>query len=821
LQPPELVERAEAGYPPEALAQRLEARVVLRVTIDREGRVTEADVVEPAGHGFDEAARAAVVRSRFRPGMQGGKPVVVRILFPYDFELPAESKPAAESEPSASPQADADAAQSEPTVRPRTTPTPRKIENARVALPPVLPAESEPVEIKVAGERSKADKLQASAEAVIVVSTRKAKRETADLGEVLARTQGVAIRRAGGLGSETRFSLNGLYDDQIRFFLDGVPLDVAGYVRGVANVPVNLVERVEVYRGVVPIRFGADALGGAVHLVTEESYDTRATASYQVGSFGTHRFTAEGRYRHEPSGFILGSALFFDTTKNNYDVEVEIPDAVGRPQPATVPRFHDRYHAGRVMIEAGVVDRPWARRLTLRGFYSRYYKELQHNLVMKVPYGEVNYGEAVAGGTLRYDADLHRDVKLEVVASYSRNTTDYSDQSEWVYDWNGRRIRPRAVPGERDSRPRDQTIWRDDVFGRALLEWTIAPQHTVRAAATYAFNTRSGDERIQTNPNGRDPLTAERELSTFVSGVEYQLDLFDGKLSNVAFVKDYLYATRAEEPLPGGFFRRTNVDSHTQGVGDALRYRFNRWFYAKASYEYATRLPRPHEVFGDGVETLPNLQLRPELSHNANLGPRLELTGTALGDFTLDVNGFLRETRNLIVELPGERYSTYHNVYGARGFGIENAVVWSSPRRHVSLDGMLTWQDVRNSSSEGTFGERAGDRIPNRPYLFASFGARLRLEQVLDERDAVEPFYHGRYVHRFYRGWESAGLRESKQDVPSQFTHSAGVSWIVTRDAASVTSTFEVDNLTDAKVTDDYNVQRPGRAFHLKVTGEI
>jgi hypothetical protein len=95
------------------------------------------------------------------------------------------------------------------------------------------------------------------------------------------------------------------------------------------------------------------------------------------------------------------------------------------------------------------------------------------------------------------------------------------------------------------------------------------------------------------------------------------------------------------------------------------------------------------------------------------------------------------------------------------------------------------------------------------------------LEQVLDERDAVEPFYHGCYVYRFYRGWESAGLRESKQDVPSQFTHSAGVSWIVTRDDVSVTSTFEVDNLTDAKVTDNYNVQRPGRAFHLKVTGEI
>ena len=34
-------------------------------------------------------------------------------------------------------------------------------------------------------------------------------------------------------------------------------------------------------------------------------------------------------------------------------------------------------------------------------------------------------------------------------------------------------------------------------------------------------------------------------------------------------------------------------------------------------------------------------------------------------------------------------------------------------------------------------------------------------------------------------------------------------------------ATLEVDNLTDAKVFDNFGVQRPGRAFYLKITGEM
>lgn len=515
--------------------------------------------------------------------------------------------------------------------------------------------------------------------------------------------------------------------------------------------------------------------------------------------------------------FVLGSA-FLDAAKNNYPVDVQVPDARGRLQPATVRRFHDDYRAGGLTLEAGVVDRPWAKRLSVRGFVSSYDKDLQHNVVMTVPYGEVRSGETAYGATARWEVKPARDLELSLVGSWAHRRIDFVDASPWVYDWYGRRLRPRRVRGEIESSPTDQVVDQDALFARGLLAWTVHPQHVLRGSVTPQFTTRTGDERIEANSALRDPLTARRDLVTIVSGVEYEANLLGDRLSNVAFVKDYGYRARSEEPLPGGVFRQRRSTEHALGVGDAVRYRFTSWLLAKASYEFARRLPRPDEVFGNGVLVRANLGLEPEVSHNVNLGPRLDLRRTRIGDVMVDVNAFLRESDRLIVLLGSDTSYTHQNVYAARGVGLENAIAYATPGRVVTVDGTLTWQDVRNTSSEGTFGDTDGDRIPNRPWLFASWGARLRIPGL---PDPVEPFYVGRYVHGFFRGWESKGLREFKQTVDAQVSHNLGVSWTVVRDAARVTSTFEVDNVTDERLYDNFGVQRPGRSFFVKLVGEI
>jgi len=96
--PPELLEAPAAEVPAEGAG--LEADVKIRVHIDATGAVTAVDVVEPAGHGFDEAAVAAARSYKFRPAELDGKPgpIVVETVIHFR-QNPAAAEPTSEPAP--------------------------------------------------------------------------------------------------------------------------------------------------------------------------------------------------------------------------------------------------------------------------------------------------------------------------------------------------------------------------------------------------------------------------------------------------------------------------------------------------------------------------------------------------------------------------------------------------------------------------------------------------------------------------------------------------------------------------------------------------
>lgn len=126
---PQLERFVEAPYPPEAEAAKLEGKVLLEVDISATGDVTRAEVIEPAGHGFDEAAVAAVRQFHFIPAELDGKPAAVRIRYLYDFVL----RPAAVEVPAAPPVAEEGPVNLRGRVLERGTRRP--VGGAEVALP--------------------------------------------------------------------------------------------------------------------------------------------------------------------------------------------------------------------------------------------------------------------------------------------------------------------------------------------------------------------------------------------------------------------------------------------------------------------------------------------------------------------------------------------------------------------------------------------------------------------------------------------------------------------------------------------------------------
>lgn len=84
---PKVRREVRAVYPETARRAGIEGQVILRLRVGDDGRVIEARVIEAAGHGFDEAALAAVKQFSFQPGTVDGAPVSTDITYTYTFLL--------------------------------------------------------------------------------------------------------------------------------------------------------------------------------------------------------------------------------------------------------------------------------------------------------------------------------------------------------------------------------------------------------------------------------------------------------------------------------------------------------------------------------------------------------------------------------------------------------------------------------------------------------------------------------------------------------------------------------------------------------------
>ncbi len=87
---PQLEHDPGAAYPRQALREKVyqHVEVVLILELDKQGNVERARVESPRGHGFDEAALEAAKALRFEPARRAGAAVKARIRFRYLFQPP-------------------------------------------------------------------------------------------------------------------------------------------------------------------------------------------------------------------------------------------------------------------------------------------------------------------------------------------------------------------------------------------------------------------------------------------------------------------------------------------------------------------------------------------------------------------------------------------------------------------------------------------------------------------------------------------------------------------------------------------------------------
>lgn len=307
---PELKQFVQAPYPVEAEKAGLTADVVLKLTVDETGAVTAAEVVEPAGNGFDEAAQQAAMRFVFTPATRDGSPTKAKILYRYSFTLSpvTANTPGADSPQAAPPPtvgnltgvlrvADTDsplAGAEVVIVSPAGTETRLQTDaDGRFALEGVLPGAyrvrasspgflaTEVEETVVVGEVTEvtyriAPESEAGAIEVTVKGERPPRevtRRTIERREIerIPGTSGDALKSLESLPGVARppgFSgvlvVRGSYPEDTQVYLDGSEIPLVYHFGGLRSVlPTELIERIDFYPGNYGAKFGR-GMGGLV-----------------------------------------------------------------------------------------------------------------------------------------------------------------------------------------------------------------------------------------------------------------------------------------------------------------------------------------------------------------------------------------------------------------------------------------------------------------------------------------------------------------------------------------------------------------------------
>lgn len=682
-------------------------------------------------------------------------------------------------------------------------------------------------EIKVTA-KTKAQQVKQRAYNVSVVDATKLHSRSMDIGQALEKTSGVSVREQGGVGSKMNVFLNGYSGNQVKFFIDGIPMDNFGSAFQLNNIPVNLANRIEVYKGVVPVGLGSDALGGAINIITNTYGRTSLDMSYSYGSFNSHRSNLNFVYVDKKSGFFTQLNAYQNYSDNNYKVYADVYDIhtkklIGKNM--HVKRFHDKYHNENFIGQIGLVNKSFADRLSLGITLGQSYNEVQTGMRITSVYGKLHQRGNIIMPTLAYEkADLFTqglDVRLN--ASYNLGSDQVIDTVYRRYNWLGDYIDLEDRYGVKGGE-RNRTMYKyrnNNAMVASVINYRLGDYHRFALSNTINFFKRKGDDELDIdNPIKNKPA----ENLKNIIGLSYQYSpstiwSFTGFGKYYHQHIGYTDAFKQSENWGDYGYKRYTADHNYFGYGIASSVFVSDDLQLKLSYEKSIRMPSENELFGDEVNVLGNNKLTPEVSDNLNLGVNYDWHITNKGKINIDLNGFYRDSKDLIfskLENYDQNRQTFENIASARNIGIEGEFrFFYADNLNFGING--TYQDFVNMNQyvAGIKSEIYKDRLPNIPYLYGSGDLNYTVNNVL-KNDNLTIGYAVYYTKAFYLFWPSFGSKaDGKFEIPDQLTHDVLLTYSF-GEKKNYQVTLECRNMFDRVVYDNFSLQKPGRSFSAK-----
>lgn len=185
---------------------------------------------------------------------------------------------------------------------------------------PTIAEEQSPIIVTATRTAQTVDESLASV--TVITKEQIAKLQTTDLLDLLSGVAGIDMANSGGFGKSTSLYMRGTNTGHVLVMVDGVQIGSAtlGQV-SYQDIPVDIIERIEIVRGSRASLYGSEAIGGVIQIFTRKPTNkTKLNYTSTLGSYNTQKHTAGISGKFDKTAYSLQASTFSSdgfTAKSN------------------------------------------------------------------------------------------------------------------------------------------------------------------------------------------------------------------------------------------------------------------------------------------------------------------------------------------------------------------------------------------------------------------------------------------------------------------------------------------------------------------------
>ncbi|ANW97075.1 TonB-dependent receptor [Wenyingzhuangia fucanilytica] len=706
-----------------------------------------------------------------------------------------------------------------------------------------LKENSEALQQVVVKAKTEKTKIETEGFAVNVIDTKEASLRNLTTNELLDRSVGIRIRQNGGIGSNVEYNLNGMSGSAVGIFLDGLEISTYGQSFNLNNIPTSMIERIEVYKGVLPSHLTGDYAGGAINVVLKKDVSqNNITLATSYGSFNTSQSDVGAIIRDKKTGLAFRGSAFYTYTDNSYETwgnSTTYVNHLGQiTRPYRAKRFNNTYKALGGRFEVGFADTKWADQFFIGYNGSSNYREIPHGVTMSVPYvGRFNETEAHVM-LLNYSKKdlLTKDLTLNVNAARSYRSTYLQDTVGIAYNWDGKpreviefgeRVPLKTLNGGQQGKKVISNTNRKITNMRSNLGYLLTDGHKISLNHKYESTDREDQDLL--NPSKEDLATLST-ISQHIISFNYEAESFNKRLlTNFLGKYTYNHTNQTEYQIStsngvNSIVKKDTVSTNSNfGYGATISYNVIPNLYLIASTESSYISPIDNQLFGAAeLNILPNTKLKPQKNVNYNLGFRLNAV-TFLDKHKISVyaNSFWRNGYDIITkqavdvsEIEEEadadiQVTKYVNLGKTQTLGYEVELIYIYNNR---LNASFNFSKFNNLSKDEPY---YNQQVINEPFFTVNTNFQYRFNDLFQKKSILNTYYTVGYVQEYYTVW---GQPEWSK-TPYQISHDVGLSYRFP--SKKLVASLDVKNIFNAQLYDNFNIQKPGRGIYFKLNYTI